>query len=538
MSTNSGSEHENGSVVEEEEYSENDNEVEEITQKLDEFEKKEDENFDEWFSEFMSGSKKPAPKVRANEGEEQLPIDIKVRYHKPKHVENTVEEQKTEAEEQKTDVPKQEQESISEAPAIEDKKKEETVQQNDDKTQKQQIEVVVSDKKTEDAPSFEDAHRDVINKINSIEASAYVPLSVDDYDITSGNHDKYVRFVANPLILTEDVRSFNAQTYISYFDVYKYNPYDTPNMSMTHPLEDQVIAFKRFNDIFRTSENDIIPMMSMNVNRNLNDTDLQVCAFLEANQIKTSVVEYNLIRTFINKIIYALNSTTELAFREERSIVVDSKYRQAILGDVAMMARIQPLTEKTGASWKVFAESFGSNKFDNRVYVHKDVSTLSKHIDEAFKQSRSLEHLLGTMLKSYYPSVGIDYFVAIKCIYIIVRLITLYINKYDYIENGDDENPEIPSKDKLINDINTIVTVGVLIYENKGHLMQQTPKTLPQGVSDEKVQMYLMNHSFTGPQYYILKMYEKMLPVLGIDLFDHLVSVAQQRKIMNNAEIP
>lgn len=536
MSTESGSEHDHNTVVEEEEYSENDNEVEEITQKLDEFEKKEEENFDQWFSEFMSGSKKPAPKVRANEGEEQLPIDVKVKYHKAKPNANLPQEQVST---QKEDVPTPEPvpETISETPA---KPEKEDVKEpeNEEKPTKKEIEVVVSDKKTEDAPSYEDAHRDVINKINSIEASSYKPLSVENYDVSSENHDKYVRFVANPLILTEDVRSFNAQTYINYFDVFKYNPYDTPNMSMTHPLEDQVISFKRFNDIFRTSENDIIPMMNMNINRNLNDTDLQVCAFLEANQVKTSVIEYNLIKTFINKIIYALNSTTELAFREERSIVVDSKYRQAILGDVAMMARIQPLTEKTGASWKVFAESFGSNKFDNRVYVHRDVTTLSKHIDEAFKQSGSLEHLLGTILKSYYPSVGIDYFVAIKCIYIIARLITLYINKYDYIENGDDENPEIPTKDKLINDINTIVSVGVLIYENKGHLMQQTPKTLPQGVSDEKVQMYLMNHSFTGPQYYILKMYEKMLPVLGIDLFDHFVSVVQQRKIMNNAEIP
>lgn len=97
------------------------------------------------------------------------------------------------------------------------------------------------------------------------------------------------------------------------------------------------------------------------------------------------------------------------------------------------------------------------------------------------------------------------------------------INVYIHMLSTEDRLSN-RSKDQIMNDLNVICAVGVIIYENKNYIFKQTSHSLPTSRSEvsEKTNMYILNHLFTGGQYYLLKMFERSAPVMGNMIFDML----------------
>ena len=122
-----------------------------------------------------------------------------------------------------------------------------------------------------------------------------------------------------------------------------------------------------------------------------------------------------------------------------------------------------------------------------------------------------VENLLGNILKCYLPSIALNYFYAIKSIYIIARLTSLYIQLGLFKGKSTEE---------VMNDLFVIGASGAIVYENKSFIFKQATRSLPgydKPLSNE-TKLYILNHLMTGGQFYILKMMEESLPVIASDL--------------------
>jgi hypothetical protein len=150
--------------------------------------------------------------------------------------------------------------------------------------------------------------------------------------------------------------------------------------------------------------------------------------------------------------------------------------------------------------------------FDNNIYKFTDYAQLNKHLEEAYKSDGfQVECLLANILKTFVPSIALNYFYVIKSIYILVRLFGIYTYKQLYKEKSVEE---------VMSDLKIIANGATIVFECKGQLVRSLIKTIPKLENDNKglskeSQMYFLSHMWTGPQYYLLKQLEHVFPVLA-----------------------
>lgn len=320
-------------------------------------------------------------------------------------------------------------------------------------------------------------------------------------------------FVPSSITTTLSMNEF-----INSVTTFKYDSYDSPNMSIVHPLSETVIYLKRLSSIFGEEF-----LSSVAQNWKFDSLDDKIATFLSRfNHIPSIKLEYELIRSFMGKVIISLSTTTDLAFRESQTPLVTAQYRSVIEYDIAVMNKLMNKNSKLSQSWEKFMDAFYGTSADNFVYVHENYTKLNEKLATAYKNDYLTEILLANALKCYFPSISLNYFYVIKCVYLIVRMIGVYVHLQ--IDRGISK-----SLTEIMNDLNVIAAVGTIVYENKNYLFKQTQHSLPRGPDNvsEKTNMYILNHLFTGGQYYLLKMFERSVPALS-DM------VSTYIKIMNN----
>jgi hypothetical protein len=166
------------------------------------------------------------------------------------------------------------------------------------------------------------------------------------------------------------------------------------------------------------------------------------------------------------------------------------------------MSQMQHEKGKTFLSWCSFKDILLDFKQDGRIYKHNNNNTLNDLIKKISHANFSFEGLLASALKCYTPSIALDYFYALKSIYILGRLISIYVQS---------------TKKISVVDLYHIASSVLISYENKFHILSQVPRAVPKyekGLSEE-TQAYFINHLITGPQYMLLKMIEKCLPIIA-----------------------
>lgn len=335
-------------------------------------------------------------------------------------------------------------------------------------------------------------------------SSNLLNLTTDDLQKNSETYNAYIKFLFGKFILpsnlADTVRSID---YINSIITLKYNPYETPNEAMKHSLPENIITFNKLNKIFNQ---DIVTFDSNNYH--FDDLDAKICQFLEQyKHVLATKLEYEFIRNFAVKLIYNLNTSTELAFREKNVQHVDAKYKKAIMTDVNILNDIQSQQEN---SWSKFINNFFGFDGESMVYTFKNYDILNKQVKEAYEKQFVFEELFANMLKIYAPSISINYIYAIKSIYITARLFSVY---FDMKQN----HFGLMSIDEIMTDLNVIAHVGTCIYEIKYHIFQGMARSLPECKNEmhEKTKMYILNHIFTGGQYYLLKYFERALPAIA-----------------------
>ena len=115
------------------------------------------------------------------------------------------------------------------------------------------------------------------------------------------------------------------------------------------------------------------------------------------------------------------------------------------------------------------------------------------------------------MLKCYLPSIAYNYFYAIKGMYLVARFLSLYLEQKRY---------ENKSSEEICDDLQTIASIAVMIYENLAFVYKMIPRTLPTFKREisKQTHMYITNHLLVGGQYYIMKMFAECLPSLNVVL--------------------
>lgn len=331
------------------------------------------------------------------------------------------------------------------------------------------------------------------NKNNIDELKKQSELLDKDIEINEEDYkdedNKYKDFLTKYYYIPSS-NVFRAVDYISNVTSFNYNPYDSPNISMQHDLPNIILTINKFNKLFNK---DIITNKE-NIDKNIVDF------IVEHNDIPSYKIEYTLIKSFLNKLIIALTTSTEKAMIVNKICTVENVYKSVIKHDVELLNKIKNC--KMSESWSKFINCL-SGITDNKIYIHKTTNELNNLMNITDKVDFTIEELIGNMLKTYIPSISINYFYAIKSVYIIARLINIYIHMY--------------ANNISMIDIYTISSIGIILYETKQFIFKQIPRVLPtySKSMEKETELYIINHLFTGPQYYLLKMFEQASPIIA-----------------------
>lgn len=287
----------------------------------------------------------------------------------------------------------------------------------------------------------------------------------------------------------------------------KYDPYDSPDMLLLHTIPEIIVYVNRFNKLFETNIR-----IEENGQLNFKNIDNDLSNFVSKNCVQCSQLSSIILTSTFIKFIMCLYTTTDLAFHENKYMVVDKLYQRAILKDVVNLRNMNKdkLDNHISIidSWVHFIKCFTNT---DTIMNEQPISEINELLSKTFNANTpeiSASHL-ANILKGYFPSISIGYFYAIKSVFLILSLIDIYISKQKQrvlLEN-------------VKQDIETITSLCVIAYEQYTHTFKGMERVMPNLDANgqnmnEQTRMYIMNHILKGGQYMILKFLEKSINII------------------------
>jgi len=330
-------------------------------------------------------------------------------------------------------------------------------------------------------------------------------LKIEDYTKFPAKMKKFENFLLNKQTIPMAVRNsiLLANLIRGTTDFSTYDPFNTIDLQMMHDIPTKVLALKRMNKIFKYK---FIDESKFNRNYRMNDLDQLLGSFFNKHsKVPTLVIEYRLIKVFLTKLIVSLNSVEELGFKDNSKPTMNLIFKLAISKELDSMKQLQNSEGKSFKSWnKLIVNLLDINPASCKIYRLENLNVLQRQIDEAFNVDFKLEELIAHMLKTYLPSITYNYLFAIRSIYILARLFSIYLQT-------------TTDKTEIFEDLHALGIIAIATYENKYHIVTQTARTYPKyqrEISPQTLQ-YINTHILTGPQYYLLKMLEKSFKIIA-----------------------
>lgn len=320
-------------------------------------------------------------------------------------------------------------------------------------------------------------------KAKLIEENSNFTFDEDEY---VNNKELYKEFIFNNKLHSIDNYGININNYINHYDLYKYQWANGPNSNLIIEIPQQLVYVHKLNKLF-----DFQFIQQTDVSIKFNDLDRMVCAFIKQNPCDTYKLTYDVLKCMMKKILVVSLSNVEMAFRSDK-IWLSPSFKKFALNDIIIM---QSLSGKLKNSFKIFTDELFKTKdcriFNNTKILDKLVHTIDDY---------ELEEVLANSIKCMTPCFILDYFNAIKSLYIYCGLLNIYMNKVSKKEL-------ILSKD----DLELIGKISSIIYQNTRLYQNTTGRQLPmfENKISEETQMYYLNHTIVGPQFLLLKMLEK-----------------------------
>lgn len=300
----------------------------------------------------------------------------------------------------------------------------------------------------------------------------------------------------NPCFVTS--QGIDTSKYIAHVTTFdRYSTKTQPKENMIDDAAKQLVYISRLSKYLNTSL-----LHETNLQLKFNNVDMQICNhFKESNSQNVYKAIYVILKEMFKKLIVSSLSSVELAFRSQNCWINDD-FKKLIVKDVVML---QTLPGKLGKSWQIFVKELCKT---NDANIYNDISKLDYilHIEDDF----IIEEILARSIKCMTPCFIYNYYQAAKSIYLMCGLLNEW---FDNVKNDKSENNETDKIQKYYQELINISKVCIYIYENTRLNENSTARSLPfsQTPISEDLQMYYLNHTIIGPQYYLLKNIEKVI---------------------------
>ena len=255
---------------------------------------------------------------------------------------------------------------------------------------------------------------DINEQIKEMEANGNCKsINIDNYTIGSNLSNIYYQYILGKLFVPRNcVLTLDINEYINNTTIFKYYAFDSPNVGMQHPIPEKIIFLNKLNNIFNHEF-----IKSSSGDFHFADLDKQLLSFIfKYKDYGTTKLEYGIIKSLLGKLIISLNTSCELALRDNTKPRINSEFKQAIIADIECMKHIQSQDGKLFTSWKTFLNTLLSINADDYIYVHDNYVSLNTKLKTAYDTDFLTENLIANMLKCYLPSVVINYFYVIKSV--------------------------------------------------------------------------------------------------------------------------
>lgn len=311
---------------------------------------------------------------------------------------------------------------------------------------------------------------------------------------------------------------------ITHIDGYSWK--NMPNETMLHSFAETFLITKKMNKLFKFKFAD-----TSDTNFRVADVTDGLFRFLELhlNDEDASIFEHRFVVCILGKMEILLNTERNIWLKSDM-ISVDDNVLTVFKPELDMMRRLQ--SEDVGClgkSWKTFVSALFNLEgrknmcFDIKLRTYDVLNKVLAvgycydHIgkDKKVEVSYVIEELIGNTLKMYSNAVVQSFFFAIRTLYIMARLISLYLHEIKKGEKNKDA-------EEIATNLKVIAGFALLTYEIKYQMWKETIKT-PFKISggeelSVQAQVFVNNFVICGGQYFLLKAIEKALPALAYDI--------------------
>jgi myosin heavy subunit len=342
--------------------------------------------------------------------------------------------------------------------------------------------------------------------IAELETAAKKIEATHDFSVPPISEDvreKYLQFLLTTNILNEKTmfngkevefkqrgvsrRGINQDDFLNSYDILHINSGDAPRSIIDVPT--QLVYINKLNKIFGSQF-----IQEADSNLKFTDIDRSICTFLLMKKPDNHNITKIILENLLKKLIILPFSTVESAFRSS-NIWIKPEFKSLIKGEIIMM---QGLPTYLRSSFNIFVTELLETE-RGQIFNRTEKLDYVIHISTP----GIIEQTLARIIKTMTPMFIYDYFEAIKSIYLFCGLFDAYLNKCT-------ETPM--TSEQMIQDMDIIVKVAVMLYQNTRLYQNSTARSLPyyeKSALSEQAQMYYLNHTLVGPQYQLLRCLEK-----------------------------
>lgn len=330
-----------------------------------------------------------------------------------------------------------------------------------------------------------------------------------DYEYIENNMDFFNKFLLHDNNFDRDM---NITQIMHDWTNFKYSPFSELRTNYLKQISERVVCIEELGKLFKYN---FITYMNK-TNYRFDSLSFELCKYIGTTNDKDKIpfnFEYQFIHSMLSKLLVCMLSNVDRCFTNNK-VQININFKKAIQTYLNEFAHILETKNKISTSWEVFEHCLLSSSHDTQIYVFKGSDDLKSKIKECFIDMKSdkpqflLEQLIGNTLKTFIPTIAYSYFSVIKNIYIMGRLISIYMNKH--LNEGK-------TRKQIIYDLYVISNTLTVEYE-VNYLANLNTRSAPicadGSEMNKQTEMYYINHLIAGPQYYILKQLELSLPTM------------------------
>lgn len=332
---------------------------------------------------------------------------------------------------------------------------------------------------------------------------------IPDYEYIESNMNFFYKFLLEDINFDNDM---NITQIMHEWTNFKYSPFSELRTNYIKQIGERVVCVEEMGKLFGHNF-----MTYMNhTNYRFDSLSFELCKYIgitkEADKIPFNF-EYAFIHSMLSKLLICMLSTVDRCFTDKK-VQLNINFKKAVKTYLNEMSHILSTHNRISTSWEVFEHCLLVSSHDSQIYSFKGSADLREKLIECLRDSRAkepeflIEQLIGNTLKTFIPTIAYSYFMVIKNIYIMGRLISIYMNKR--LNKGK-------SKREIMYDFYIIANTLTIDYE-VNYLANLNTRSAPVCSNGEEMnkqtEMYYINHLISGPQYYILKQLELSLPTI------------------------